>query len=136
METSSAHEMGKIIGMMLACVLFLLIPAAFIFTLVMALTRKMKGWIIGVVVSGLVGLLLIGDPLGMGFYSGYKAGKARSGAQVFTSPDGLYSLTGAPGWRILELEAPDATLKVGNLFAEEYLIVIPDLKSELGDDFD
>lgn len=135
METSAAYEMGKIIGMMVSCVLFLLIPATFIFTLVMALTRKTKGWIIGAVVSGLIGLLFIGGTLGVGFYSGYKAGKARREAQVFTSTDGLYSLTGAPGWRVLDLEAPDATLQVGNLFAEEYLIVIPDTRAELGEDF-
>jgi hypothetical protein len=135
METSAAYEMGKIIGMMVSCVLFLLIPATFIFTLVMALTRKTKGWIIGAVVSGLIGLLFIGGTLGVGFYTGFKAAKASREAQVFTSTDGLYSLTGAPGWRVLDLEAPDATLQVGNLFAEEYLIVIPDARAELGEDF-
>lgn len=135
METSAAYEMGKVIGMMLSCVLFLLIPATFIFTLVMALTRKTKGWIIGAVVSGLIGLLFIGGIVFSGISAGFKAAKASREAQVFTSPDGLYSITGAPGWRVLQLEAPDATLQVGNLVAEEYLIVIPDSKAELGEDF-
>lgn len=129
------QEIGVVVGMMVSCVLFLLIPALFIFTLVMALTRKTKGWIIGAVVSGLIGLLFIGGALGMGFYSGFKAAKASRESQVFTSTDGLCSITGTPGWRVLDLEAPDATLQVENLFAEEYLIIIPDAKVELGDDF-
>jgi hypothetical protein len=135
METSSAYETGKIIGMMLGCVLALLIPAAFIFTLVMALTRKTKGWIIGAVVSGLIGLLVIVGVVFSGIFAGIKAAKASREAQVFTSSDGLYAITGAPGWRVLELKSADATLQVGNLIAEEYLIVIPDAKAELGEEF-
>ena len=135
MESSAAYEMGKVIGMIVSCVLFLLIPALFIFTLVMALTRKTKGWIIGAVVSGVVGLLFVGGIIFSGIYAGFKAAKASREAQVFTSTDGLCSITGAPGWRVLDLEAPDATMQVGSLFAEEYLIIIPDAKAELGDDF-
>lgn len=135
METSGVQEIGVVLGMLVSCVLFLLIPALFIFTLVMALTRKTKGWIIGAVVTGVVGLLFVGGIIFSGIYAGFKAAKASREAQVFTSPDGLCSITGAPGWRVLDLEAPDATLQVGNLFAEEYLIIIPDAKAELGDDF-
>lgn len=135
METTQAYEMGKIIGMMLSCVLFLLIPAAFIFTLIMALTRKTKGWIIAAVASGLIGLLLIGGVLLSGVYLGIKATEANREAVVFASSDGLYEVTGAPGWRVLELESSDATLEIGNLVGEEYLIVISDLKAELGADF-
>lgn len=135
MEPSSAYETGKIIVTMLGCVLALVIPAAFIFTLVMALTRKTKGWIIGAVVSGVIGLLVIGGIVFSGIFAGIKAAKANREAQVFSSTDGLYVITGAPGWRVLDLESTDATLQIGNLFDEEYLIVIPDVKAELGEDF-
>jgi hypothetical protein len=135
METSSAYETGKIIGTMLGCVLALLIPAAFVFTLVMASTRKTKGWIIGAVVSGVIGLLAIGGIVFSGIFAGVKAAKANSEAPVFTSADGHYAITGAPGWRVLDLESTDATLQIGNLFDEEYLIVIPDVKAELGEEF-
>lgn len=135
MESSAAYEIGHAIGTMVACALFLLVPAAFLFALVMALTRKTKGWIIGAVASGLLGLLLIGGILAAGVSLGIGRAKADMEVQVFASPDGLYTISGASGWRVLDLEAPDATLKVGSPVAEEYLMVIPEKKSDLGEEF-
>jgi hypothetical protein len=127
--TSTAFEVGKAVGGLIACFLFVAIPVFFIVSLILAITRKSRAWTIATVITGTLGLLFIVGSLAFGFYSGFQAVKEGRKAGEFTTSDGLAMITGAAGWRILELNSEDATLSVGNLFAEEYLIVISEAKS-------
>ena len=134
-SSSSAYEIFKVIGGMLGCVLIILVPALFLFTLIMAMTRKSKGWIVATIIAGTVSLVMVGVVAVYGVRFGSKALKEQQAVQVFTTTDGLATVTGAPGWRVLDLESGDATLSIGSLAAEEYLLVISELKSDFEVDF-
>ena len=134
-SSSSAYEILKVIAGMLGCVLIILVPALFLFTLIMAMTRKSKGWIVATIVAGTISLAMIGVGAVYGFRFGSKALKEQRAVQVFATSDGLASVSGAPGWRVLDLGAEDATMSIGNLVAEEYLLVISELKSDFDADF-
>ncbi len=127
---SSAYEIGKVIGGLFGCFLAFLIPALFLFFLIMALTRKTRVMTLWAVVTGVLSLVMI---LGLIVFGARKAAEVveESGeSRVFGSSDGLVELTGVPGWRELDLDAEDATLRIGNLFSGEFLIIIPELKAD------
>lgn len=123
--TSQAQEIGTAIGAMLGCVFFLLVPASFVFFLIMACIRKTRGWVIATIVCGAILILGIGGVVVSGVMTGYQAARevARSGS-LFPTRDGLAEITGAPGWAELELGSEDATLMLGSPTAEEYLMVL------------
>ena len=120
---------------MLGCVLIILVPALFLFTLIMAMTRKSKGWIVATIIAGTVSLVMIVVAAVFGVQLGSKALEEQQAVQIFTTSDGLATVTGAPGWRVLDLQSEDATMQIGNFVAEEYLLVISDLKSDFDPDF-
>ena len=134
-SSSSAYEILKVVGGMLGCVLIILVPALFLFTLIMAMTRKSKGWIVATIIAGTISLVMIGVVAVYGVRFGSKALKEQQAVQIFTTTDGLASVTGAPGWRVLDLQSEDATMQIGNFVAEEYLLVISELKSDFDPDF-
>lgn len=134
-SSSSAYEIVKVIGGMLGCVLLIVVPALFLFTLIMALTRKTKGWVAGAIITGLISFLIVGVVIFLSVRSGLKAVKEQQEAQIFSTSDGRVTVAGAPGWRVLDLDSADASMSIGNLFAEEYLIVISELKSDFDADF-
>jgi hypothetical protein len=123
--TNQLQEFGIAIGAMLGCVFFLLVPAIFVFLLIMACVRKTRGWVISTIVCGAILILGIGGIVVTGVMTGYQAAKeaARSGS-LFPTRDGLAEITGAPGWAELELGSEDATLMLGSLTSEEYLMVL------------
>lgn len=122
--TSQAQQIGAAVGAMLGCVLLLLVPACFVFFLVMASVRKTRGWVIATVVCGAIMVLKIGGIPVSGFLPSYQGAKevVRTGS-LFPTRDGLAEITGAPGWAELELGSEDASLMLGNPIAEEYMMV-------------
>lgn len=122
--TSQAQEIGTSIGAMLGCVLFLLVPASFVFFLIMASLRKTRGWVIATVVCGAIMLLGIGGMIMSGFLKGYQGAKEAARTEgLFPTRDGLAEIVGAPGWREMELGSEDAALMLGSTIAEEYVMV-------------
>ncbi len=133
--TSTALEVGKVIGGLIGCFFFLAIPAFFVFSLVMAITKKSRNWTIATVIMGTLGFLLLAGVFGVGLYTGWQKAQEERVARDFNTSDGLAVVTGGSGWTNLDLDAEDATLSIGNLFAEEYLIVISEEKSAFDSDF-
>lgn len=133
--TSTALEVGKVLGGLVGCFFFLAIPAFFIFSLVMAITKKSRGWTIATVIMGAVGFLLLAGVIGVGIFTGWQKAKEERVARDFNTSDGLAVVSGAVGWKNLDLDAEAATLSIGNLFAEEYLIVISEEKTAFDSDF-
>ncbi|MCB1206608.1 MAG: hypothetical protein KDN18_20275 [Verrucomicrobiae bacterium] len=131
-ESAGTPEIVTLLG----CCLGILFPALFLFFLIMALTRKSKGWIIAAVVSGILALLLFGVLMLGGAMSAFKGIKEAAEPREFTSRDELVQITGGGGWRIQDLGVEDATLAVGSPFKEEYLIVISEPKADFPEGFD
>lgn len=131
-ESAGTPEIFTLLG----CCLGILFPALFLFFLIMALTRKSKGWIIAAVVSGILALLLFGVLMLGGAMSAFKGIKEAAEPREFSSSDGLVRITGGGGWRIQNLGVEDATLAVGSPFKEEYLIVISEPKADFPEGFD
>ncbi len=131
-STSEAYEIGKAVGSLFGCFLAVALPALFLFTLVMAITRKGRGWIVSAVVTGVLSLLLVVGMIVFGATRVVKSAKEGMEATSFVSADGLVTIMGAPGWRELDLDSPDADLSIGTMFPGEFLIVI----SEQKDDFE
>lgn len=131
-ESAGTPEILTLLG----CCLGILFPALFLFFLIMALTRKSKGWIIAAVVGGILALLLFGVLMMGGAMSAFKGIKEAAQPREFSSSDGLVRITGGGGWRIQELGVEDATLAVGSPLKEEYLIVISEPKAGFPEGFD
>jgi len=129
-STSEAYEIGKAVGGLFICFLAVALPALFLFTLVMALTRKGRAWIVSAVVTGVLCLVLVVGMIVFGATRVVKSAKEGMEATSFVSADGLVTIMGAPGWRELDLDSPDADLSIGTMFPGEFLIVISELKTD------
>ncbi len=112
------------------CCVGLLFPALFLFFLIMALTRKSKGWIIAAVVSGIITLLTFIGGIVFAVTTAAKEAKKQAEPRTFTTSDGLATVTGAPQWRELAIGSADASLGSGNQVLEQYLVVITEPKAD------
>ncbi|NNE93516.1 MAG: hypothetical protein HKN23_17860 [Verrucomicrobiales bacterium] len=129
----AGYEMGYAVGGFIGCLAMVIIPILFILSLIFAIIKKSKGWTIVCVLSGLAGLGLIALAV-FGIITAQKeAGKPRA----IPSNDGLVELTGPKSWKDLStmLGVEDASVQIGNIFQEEYLVVISEPKSDFDDDF-
>ena len=112
------------------CCVGLLFPALFLFFLIMALTRKSKGWIIAAVVSGIITLLTFTGGIVFAVTTALKEAKKQAEPRSFTTSDGVATVTGAPQWRELAIGSADASLGIGNQVLEQYLVVITEPKAD------
>jgi hypothetical protein len=126
MSNTGSPELLVIFG----CCVGLLFPALFLFFLIMALTRKSKGWIIAAVVSGIITLLTFIGGIAFAVTTGVKEAKKQAEPRSFTTSDGLATVTGAPQWRELAIGSADASLGIGNQVLEQYLVVITEPKAD------
>ena len=112
------------------CCVGLLFPALFLFFLIMALTRKSKGWIIAAVVSGIITLLTFIGGIVFAVTTAAKEAKKQAEPRTFTTSDGLATVTGAPQWRALAIGSAEASLGIGNQVLEQYLVVVTKPRSD------
>jgi hypothetical protein len=126
MSNAGSSELLVIFG----CCVGLLFPALFLFFLIMALTRKSKGWIIAAVVSGIITLLTFIGGIVFAVTTGVKEAKKQAEPRSFTTSDGVATVTGAPQWRELAIGSADASLGIGNQVLEQYLVVITEPKAD------
>jgi hypothetical protein len=126
MSNAGGAELLVIFG----CCVGLLFPALFLFFLIMALTRKSKGWIIAAVVSGIITLLTFIGGIVFAVTTGVKEAKKQAEPRSFTTSDGLATVTGAPQWRELAIGSADASLGIGNQVLEQYLVVVSEPRSD------
>ncbi|MCB1064340.1 MAG: hypothetical protein KDN20_15660 [Verrucomicrobiae bacterium] len=129
-ETNTAQEMGYAIGGIFGCVLVIVIPVLFIVSLILAIVKKSKAWTIVCVISGLLGLGLIGTSIFFAAKGISAAAKAASESKILTGPDGQFHLDVPGNWSENNLGSEDASVQVGNLFREEYLLVIEEPKAD------
>ncbi|MEM7600940.1 MAG: hypothetical protein AAF357_05945 [Verrucomicrobiota bacterium] len=92
-ETSTAYEIGKAIGTVLGCFFLIGIPAMFVFTLIMAILRKQRGWVIAAISLGVVAVVGFGILVAFGIKEGISAAEEASKEKVFTTTDGLAQIT-------------------------------------------
>ncbi len=115
---------------------FLIVPPLFILALVMALVKKTRGWIIAAVVTGVVGLFMVLGGVGFGVFLGLSEAKKQSVPMDFATENGSATVTGGPGWKVLEIGSEDADLGIGNIFSEQYLVVLAEPKANFPDGYD
>lgn len=114
----------------LGCCVGLLFPAIFLFFLIMALTRKSRGWTIAAVVAGVITLVTFAIGIAYAVRSGMKEAKEQAEPRTFPTSDGVATVRGAPRWRELAIGSADSSLGIGNPYLEQYLVVITEAKAD------
>ena len=138
MEPSSAYETGQAVGRALAiafvAVAFLGGGLFFVISMIKATTRKTRGWIISAVASGVValcGLLgavsLAASSLGKAIQSGASEGARKI---KLASDDGRYRIEVPKSWKEMPELNEAAGIVAGNVFREQYVLVIENAKSD------
>jgi len=138
MEPASAYEAGQTVGRSLAIALVAVALLGggvfFVISIIKASTRKTRGWIISVVVSGLValcGLLgavsLAASSLGKAIQSARPANERKS---RLASDDGRYRIEVPASWKKMPELNEAAGIIAGHAFREQYVLVIENLKSD------
>lgn len=118
------------------CAAFLIVPPVFIFALVMALVKKTRAWIVTTVLSGIVGLLLVIGGIAAAVGMGIAEAKKQALPKDFSTESGVATVTGASGWSVLDIGSEDADLGIGNIFSEQYLIVLAEPKADFPEGYD
>ncbi len=132
---ASPEDAGFLIFGVLGCFATVAVPILFIFCLIMAIVRKSKGWTVATIVMGVLGL---GAVIAAVAFSANQVAEAVEESKIpreFADDEGRFALTGPGSWSVQDLGHPDAELEIGNLFAEEYVMVISEAKSEFDEDF-
>lgn len=112
------------------CCLGVLFPAVFLFSLIMALTRKSRGWVVGAVISGILALLFLVGGVVVAVLAGVKEAKESARPRAFSTSDGIATVMGAARWRDLDIGSEDASLGIGNVALEQYLVVISESRAD------
>jgi hypothetical protein len=133
---SIGYLIGYIIGILLTITILLGIPTLFIISLIQSFKRKTKGWIVLCVFCGFLSMV----PVSLIFYGFYRGVINRleysapehdipPGGEII-SQDGLFKLKIPNDWKTLKNLNEAASIQVGNLMKEQYLIVIVDMKED------
>lgn len=135
---SAAFIFGVILGILLVIGL----PLLFLVSLILFLKTKSKGWLAGMILSGIAALGFIGIFMVPAFMEGWKedmdpysgdpgeSGELDASSGRITSANELCSLKIPGNWSTMRDLNSDASLQVGNGFREEYLIVLVDRNFE------
>lgn len=129
------YTIGTIIGIIIGAIILLSVPTLFIIGLVQSFRKKTKGWIILTCLMGLVLLVPI-TALSYGLFKGASNSQDYSSQQKvpenreIISEDGLCKLIIPTHWVLLENLNEAASLQIGNLLREQYLVVLSDLKED------
>ena len=134
----AGEALGRMVGMFLVIGLGLGGGIFFIVSLIMACTRKSRGWVICTVVSGIFALFGIIGTVGLVVRSTArgiaKAHDTRKSSPRITSKDGSCSVETPSTWSDIPELHPDAGIACGNKFQEQYLIVLADSKVDFAGD--
>ena len=132
MVDQSAFQLGQVIGFVLAAVLTLALGGFAVFSIVQV-ASKPKGqktpWIISMVISG---FLLVVIAVAIFVAAIIKLDARENAFKEFTSADKSVSVSAPGSWSHQKNLVGDATLQLGNLRAEHYLVVMAESKAMLG----
>jgi len=131
MEPSPSYQFGYFAGMIGGALLVLGVIAFGVFSFIMALMRRTKGWIICTIVFALLGFgaFIVGIVAGVKGLQKAQASAAQPKTKV--SSDGWISLRVPGNWKDLPNINNAGTIKAGNLIREEYCIALSDEKTDL-----
>lgn len=139
MEPSSAFEAGQSAGryIVIALVAVALLGGGlfFVISIIKASSRKTRGWIISVVVSGVVALCGLLGAVGLAASSLGKVIQQTSRPDNerksrMASDDGRYRIEVPASWKAMPELNEAAGIIAGNAFREQYVLVIENLKSD------
>ena len=122
--------MGRVIGSIIGSLLCAGLGVFAVVAIVMACVKRTTGWIVAGVVFLLLGIAGAGVIGVAGFKAFTDARKAQTTRKSVTSSDGWVRLQIPGSWSELPELGADASLKVGNKFAEQYLMIFTDPKSD------
>ena len=143
MEEDAAYQAGQEFGQsalgMGSCCMTILLGVVFIVALILAIVRKSKAWTIVTIISAILaiilGIVFVIGAGAAGFKAASEAIEEASAEKMFTTDDGLVSIDGQTFWTNVDTGSPDASLEIGNLLREEYLLIITEPKSDFPQDF-
>ncbi len=122
--------MGRMVGSIIGSLLCAGLGLFAVIAIIMACVKRTTGWIVAGVISVLLGLGGVGVIGVAGFKAFTDARKAQTMSKSVTSNDGWVRLQIPGSWNDLPELGADASLKVGNKFAEQYLMIFTDPKSD------
>ncbi|MEM7600193.1 MAG: hypothetical protein AAF357_02120 [Verrucomicrobiota bacterium] len=126
---------GMEIVAVFGCLVMVLLPVLFILALVMAITQKSKEWTSVTIIIGVVGIIALVISL---VYAG-KYGKAKleemNQPRPFVTADGLAEVTAPGTWTAQDFDNDVASLQIGNLIGNQYLLIISEEKQEFVPEF-
>ena len=137
-----AYKIGQILGF----VLVLAIPAIFILSLVKLIITKRKTWLIGLIITGVLGLGFAGVVVYTAIEA-YKKGAATAAKtmeekeeggkknQLVKTDDKLLQFELPARWRTLKELPENGSLRQGDLVKEQYMMVLSQAKEDLEDDY-
>ncbi len=138
-DTTSAayqagHQFGQTVLPVLMSVMFLLVGAFFLLSLIKSFTRKTRGWIISAVVAGLITLVgLFGGIVVVVQKVVAEAKTTRDAAdkkKLMASNDGSFSIEVPGNWKSMPELNEDAQIAVGNSIRDVYAMIIPNPRSD------
>ena len=138
----AGQQAGKVFGMVFMVIIIIAVPAFFILSLIKALTKKTKGWVICLIISSLL-LLSFGVLVGIAAVTAYRQGKDNSTSeysvddsqmQTVVTDDGLLSFELPSNWKEVDELHDEASLKYGHLRSEQYMLVLSENKSDFEED--
>ncbi len=125
----------SMILMIISIFLFFGLPILFIVSLIQTMMKGTTFWKVVNAVSGVCSLGMLAAAVYFVSQGARKEMAKVKQPHVYHTADGLASMTGPGGWRRLSLESHDATLQVGNLFREEFMVVIPEPRKDFPNGF-
>lgn len=138
MDTSSSpFQAGYLIGGLVGGLLVVGGIVFFIVALVKAFTRKTKGWIITAVLTGVLGILLMISAVVVAAFNISKTvAEGRKITRQLVSKDGRHRIVVPGSWKAMSDLNEEADVSAGNLFAEQYVVVLAEAKEKVGTGLD
>lgn len=131
---SFAFQLGQIFGIFISIILFIGIPVFFLVSIIKFSNTKTNEWKILSMISGILlivplGLIVYGIVVWTSNIQTHVVGDRNIPKnRVIFDSDSLCQITIPDHWTILTNLHEDATIQVGNLRKEEYLILLTDLR--------
>ena len=130
MNGTTANQIGQALGMwaVIASLFFGLGLFGFSITaVILACLRRNRGWTVAAAIS----VPLVLGLLGAGAWASYTQFQKALMPKKVTAVDGIASLQVPGSWKELNNRNKDASIKQGNSFREEYMMVISESKDTL-----
>lgn len=137
-RSSEAYQTGYLVGQIVGTILGILfligLPIILVFSIIKYVKTRKTGWLVGAIISAIpIFLIILG--MAVGIYRGISKYREYDSAdqnvpedRAIITDDGLLKITLPSHWKLLDNLNEVATFQAGNLFREEYMIVISDSK--------